>query len=140
MEKVRLPLFFLGLVLAASITLSCGSGTNSNRSLQSVTLSPATADAQDYDNGPVQFVATGHYSVSPRTATPLSAFWGTCYQNATTTAITVTSEGLAKCASGAVGIYTVWAENPPLPNAMCDATTACGGGCFVVGSAQLTCP
>jgi hypothetical protein len=96
MEKVRLTLFFLGLVLAASITLSCGSGTNSNRSLQSVTLSPATADAQDYDNGQVQFVATGHYSVSPRRATPLSAFWGTCYQNATTTAITVTSEGLGQ--------------------------------------------
>jgi len=87
----------------------------------------------------VQVTATGYYSTAPSSVTPLSALWGTCYQNEATSAISVTG-GLAQCASGAIGTFTVWANDPPFPNIECLAVTPCGGGCPVVGTAQLTCP
>ncbi len=140
MAKLRLALFSLALVLAASFALSCGARSQSQDPLQTITLSPATADAQDYPNGRVQFVATGYYTDPSHTVTPLSAMWGTCYQDASTSEISVTAGGVAQCAPGAVGTYTIWADDPPLSNVACLAITACGGGCFVAGTAQLTCP
>ena len=139
MERLRFMLSFFALVLAASLASSCGANQGQGQ-LQSITLSPATADAQDYPNGQVQFTATGFYADPPHTVTPLSATWGTCYQGAGTSEVSVASGGVAQCAPGAVGTYTVWANDPPSPNVGCLAITACGGGCFVVGSAQLTCP
>jgi hypothetical protein len=142
MKNLRLAVSLFALTASALFTLSCGGA--SQRQLQSVTLSPATADAQDYPNGQIQFTATGHYDASPTTLTPLSAGWGTCYQNGSaespTSEITVTQEGIAQCASGAVGTFTVWANDPPNSGSMCNAITVCGGGCFVAGTAQLTCP
>jgi hypothetical protein len=145
MERPQLALFSLALVLAASLALSCGTGSENAGSqnqdpLVSVTLSPGTADARDYPNGQVQFVATGFYINPSRTVSPLSAAWGTCYQEASTSEISVTAGGMAQCAPGAVGTFTVWADDPPLSNVACNAITACGGGCFVAGTAQLTCP
>jgi hypothetical protein len=140
MARLRLTLFSLALVLAASFALSCGARSQNQDPLQSITLSPATADAQDYPNGQVQFVATGNYIDPSHTVTPLSATWGTCYQNASTSEVSVTAGGMAQCAPGAVGTYTIWADDPPLSNVACNAITACGGGCFVAGTAQLTCP
>jgi hypothetical protein len=72
------------LILAASVTLSCGSGNNINsdsrnnnsgnsssgRQLQSITISQ-TANGQQ-----VQFVATGTFSAPPTTVTPLPVMWG----------------------------------------------------------------
>jgi hypothetical protein len=143
MEKLGLILSLIALSVAASLTLSCGARSQGQDPLQSITLSPAAADAQDYPNGQVQFIATGYYINPSRTVTPLSAAWGTCYQFAPTSAITVTSTGLAQCASGAVGTYSVWA-NDPMPLApgvySCPASTACGGGCTIQATAQLTCP
>jgi hypothetical protein len=143
METLRLNFFSLALVLAASFTLSCGASPSESatRQLQSITLSPTSADAQNYPNGQVQFTATGYYNTAPQTVTPLSATWGTCYQNAPTNAVSVTAGGLVQCESGAVGTYSIWADAPPFPNGPnCLAITACGGGCFVVGTAQLSCP
>lgn len=139
MEKLRFPLFFFALAAAAMLAFSCGSSTSISgliRQPQSITLSPATADAQNYPDGQVQFVATGHYNAAPYTVTPQSATWGACYQNAHSTAVSVTNEGLAQCANGASGTYTIFAFD--MTN--CNVITACGGGCTVVGSAQLTCP
>jgi hypothetical protein len=143
MKKSRVILSFFALALAASLTLSCGgsSDPSSEHQLLSITLSPATANVQDYPNGQVQFTATGYYKTAPYTVTPLSAGWGTCFQNAPTTAISVTGTGLARCAAGAAGTYTVWANDPPFSQGInCNAITACGGGCFVAGTAQLSCP
>src|ERR1035438_8321612 len=70
------PSFFLWislLALVASIGLACGSGSYK---IQSITVSPATADAQNYPNGQVPFVATGYYNLAPATVTPLQANWG----------------------------------------------------------------
>lgn len=145
MKSLRCLLGFLALLLPACLVLSCGMKSPGQDPLQSITLSPASADAQDYPNGQVPFVATGYYADPTRKVTPLSAFWGTCYQasptqEAPTNAVTVTQAGVAQCTAGAVGTYTVWANDPPYSNVECLAITACGGGCFVAGTAQLTCP
>jgi len=70
------PSFFLWisfLALFASVGLACGSGSYK---IQSITVNPATADAQSYPNGQVPFVATGYYNSAPATVTPLQANWG----------------------------------------------------------------
>ena len=129
MEKPRFILSFLALVLAASFALSCGSSSQSQ--LQSITLSPASADAPE-----TQFTATGHYIHPSKTLTPQPTAWGACQQSAPTSDVSVTTNGLAQCASGAVGTYRVFA----FVDTNCNAITACGGGCTIVGAAQLTCP
>ena len=119
MEKLGFTLSFLALLLAASCVLSCGAGQGQSQ-LQSIALSPATADAQDYPNGQVPFTATGYYNNPSHTVTPQSATWGACQQNATTTDVSVTAKGVAQCASGAVGTYTIWA-NDPITESACSA-------------------
>jgi hypothetical protein len=142
MRKYGLSVFFLA-VLAIAITLACGSSPRV-RVLQSVSLSPSTADAQ---GSPVQFTATGYFNDQPSPAILLAANWGACYQNQRTTAVSVNTEGLAQCAAGAVGTYTVWAwaesaagscggNNGEIPANPCGGA----GACQVTGTAQLTCP
>jgi hypothetical protein len=139
MRKYGLSVFVLA-ILAIAITQACGS---SARTLQSVSLSPATADAQ---GSPVQFLATGYFNDQPRSAKLVSANWGACYQNQRTTSVSVSAEGLAECATGAVGTYLVWAwaerggscggNNGETPYNPCGGA----GECQVTGTAQLTCP
>jgi hypothetical protein len=136
MEKLRLVFFSLALVLAASLALSCGASSNPNGQLQSITISPATGSALA-PNGQVQFTATGHYSVPPYAVTPQSAVWGACYQSAPTTAVSVTSSGLAQCV--ALGDPTFEYSVFAFDQTNCNVLNACGGGCAVVGTAQLTC-
>ena len=142
MEKLRPTFSSLALVLAASLALSCGANSmqNSTGQLQSITVSPAIATAPTI-GGDVQFTATGHYTTSPYTVTPQPATWGACYRNAPTTDVTVTTAGLAQCAHVVGGgpkstTYSVFAFDPT----QCNVVTACGGGCTIVGTAQLTCP
>jgi hypothetical protein len=140
MRKCGLSVFFLA-ILAIAITLACGS---SPRILQSVSLSPPTADAQ---GNPVQFTATGYFNKQPSPVKPMTANWGACYQNQQTTAVSVSADGLAQCAPGAAGTYTVWAWAERGGDSCGSAPTAipvnpCGGAgeCQVTGTAQLTCP
>ncbi len=72
MNCVRLVFSATLLLLVAVVTMSCGGGTNPNRMLESISISPAIAHAQ---NGQAQFVATGTFSASPRTVTPLAVNW-----------------------------------------------------------------
>jgi hypothetical protein len=140
MRKFGLRVFFFAL-LAIAITLACGSPP---RALQSVSLNPLTADAQ---GSPVQFTATGYFNKKPSPVTLSAANWGACYQNQQTTAVSVSAEGVAQCASGTVGTYTVWAwaqsgadscggNNGEVPASPCGGA----GVCQVTGTAQLTCP
>lgn len=133
MKKFRFALCFLALVLAASLALSCGSGSSQ---LQSITVSPATAEGQ------AQFVATGYYSNPTHTVTPQPANWVACQQNAPTADVSVTNTGVAQCASGAAGTYSIKAWDIPnkVGTSSCPAMTACSGGCAVWATAQLTCP
>src|ERR1035437_160972 len=88
MEKLRFVLSFFVLVLAASFALSCGAGQGQGQ-LQSITINPATANAQSYRNGQVPFTATGVYNNPSHTVTPLTANWVACQQNAPTTDVYV---------------------------------------------------
>jgi hypothetical protein len=140
MRKYGLSVFFLA-IFAIAITLACGG--SSPRTLQSVRLSPPTSDAQ---GSPVQFTATGYFSEQPSPAKLLTANWGACYQNQPTTAVSVSANGLAQCAAGAVGTYTVWAWAESGGDSCGTAGTVpanpCGGAgeCQVTGTAQLMCP
>jgi hypothetical protein len=142
-------LFFFLLVLAAAITLACGSpmslissacssaptATNSGMP-QSVNVCPAVADAKDYPGGQIQFVAIGDFNTGPSPALPKPVQWGVCQQGQSTTGITVSMIGVAQCASGASGTYTVWATGGPI---LCNVIRPCGA-CGQTGTAQLTCP
>lgn len=134
-------LFFCLLVLSALIVLACGSNPT-NRAVQSLEITPAAADAQDYPDGQVPFTAIGVYNNSQLSPVePTSATWGACYQNAASTAVTVSTSGVAHCAHGASGVYTVWAYVMTSKKACPNWVTACGGGgCQITGTAQLTCP
>ena len=111
--------------------------------LQSVRPSHSTADAQA---GPVQFAATGSFNEQPTPVNLLTAHWGACYQKQSTTAVSVSDEGLTQCAAGAVGTYTVWAWAESGGDSCGPAGSVpanpCGGAgeCQVTGTAQLTCP
>ena len=140
MSTIRLVICLFGLAGAGAAILSCGS--RAQHQLQSITLSPANADAQQYPDGQVQFVVTGYYNNAPLTVAPLPATWGACYQSSPTTEISINSTGGAQCGVGAVGTYLIWA-NDPLPDTgvySCPSTNACGQGCVVSATAQLTCP
>jgi hypothetical protein len=151
------PLLFSVLFLTAVLTIACGSspkplpvqgcppfaiGPNTTGTLESITLCPSAADAKDAFDGQVHFDAIGAYNTAPQTVTPLDARagWGACFQNQPTTAVTVSSSGVAQCQPGASGTYTVYASDFPQQNGGCNAIAACGGGCVVSGYATLTCP
>ncbi len=140
MEKLGFMLSVLTLVLAASLALSCGASQQSR--LQSITLSPANADAQSFPDGEVPFTATGNYVDPTHTVTPQPANWVACQKGLPTTDASVTSAGVARCATGAVGTYSInaWDISTGPGTYNCSAITACGGGCTVVGTAQLICP
>lgn len=137
------PRVFIALLAVAAIALGCGSPSNSNNNqsnpgqVQAITLSPAVTDAKLYPNGEVQFVATGYYNTPPSPVTPLAVqLWGVCQNNVPTSEVEISKTGLAQCAEGANGTYSVFASD----GTMCLAITACGGGCQITGTAQLTCP
>jgi hypothetical protein len=135
----QLVLFLL--VSAAAITLACGSP--SPHIPQSVTVTPATADAEEFANGQVQFSATAYYNTKPSPVSNVTATWNSCAQNGPTNEVSVSTTGVAQCASGASGTYMIYAFVPdPTFKGVCAASSlpcadACGG---VVGSAQLICP
>lgn len=62
------------LFVFAVFTLACGGTPSSqaDRSIQSITVRPTTADAQTFPGGQVQFTATGYYNTQPSPVTPLS--------------------------------------------------------------------
>lgn len=141
----RFPLRLVQVLTAGTLVVAgCGTPASMNptaRELDSLTLSPATAAA---NGSAVQFTATGHWSQSPATVTPQSANWGACTTSGVPTSeVTVSATGLAACASGATGSYSVFAWDPQYGSAgpVCTAITACGPGCGrVAATAQLTCP
>jgi hypothetical protein len=136
MRKLQWALCFLALMVVSFVALSCGTSSEGAGQLQSITLTPAMADAQDYPDGEVPFVATGTYANPPNKVTPLTALWGVCQKGLPTTFASVSTTGVASCASGSVGAYQVFA----FKQTNCNVVNLCGGGCTVVGTAQLTCP
>jgi hypothetical protein len=132
-------------VAAAALTVSlafqmlaCGS-SNSNRVLQSMTITPTTADARDFSNGQVQFTATGNFSKPPSPAqvtfvAPYSGQWSFADANSANIA-TISSNGLAQCISGASGTATVLATASANSGVGMENTSVAR-----TASATLTCP
>jgi hypothetical protein len=126
-------------IFVATILTACGSAVP--RTLQTVSISPATADARTFPRGEVQFAATAYYNKSPMQVAPISASWGACDQNHPTPDITVSPAGVAQCSASAQGTYLIWAFAPDGANMSCTPTAACAGGCSrMTGTALLTCP
>ena len=138
---------------AAWLLFACGATPAGPHLIQSLTLSPSSADAQNYPAGQVAFVATGHYDTSPKTVRPLPASWGAesvlMWQGSPTYGsangdVLVDSNGVAQCAPTASGTYAVvaWAVQDPNLHGTCASGNSMGEpGCNVVqGMAQLTCP
>jgi hypothetical protein len=140
MSRHGLFVWIVFLGLTAYMTVACGSG----HTIQSITVSPASADAQNYPNGKVPFVATGHYNSAPATVTPLQANWGAASSSVPADgAVTIGSNGVAQCNAGATGTYTIgaWVNlsvngTPPCPSFPFGAAS-CN---YVLGTAKLTCP
>jgi hypothetical protein len=116
-------------------SLGCG-----GNSLKSVTVSPASAEAQNFPNGQVQFTATGVYSGSSHPAPVNNLSWcigsssGLCNGNIASAA-TVDGKGLAQCLPSRTGTVTVIAGTGGAIG-MPDT----GHQFAVFGTAQLTCP
>jgi hypothetical protein len=140
-KTLRPSLFLIALSLPMTMVVACGGSMQQNQSgvLQSITISPAVADAQTFPSGEVQFTATGVYNTQPSPVNGITATWGVCQQNAPTTAVTISQTGLAQCTTAAKGTFSVFAEDFSGP-VVCLAISVCGGGCEVAGFAQLTCP
>jgi hypothetical protein len=136
---MKRPLLILACVLLVVIGIAgCVAG---NRQLESLSVSPASSSA---NGSAVQFTATGHWSLTPTTVMPQAATWGACTDDGVPTSnVTVSTTGLATCASGATGTYMIFAWDPDYgyTGPECLAITACGGGCGrVSATSQLTCP
>ena len=126
------------ILLALSLfSFGCGSG----RQLQSVALTPATADAKNFANGIVPFTATGTFNKppSPQPLTSSDVLWcagsgGICDGNINP-GVTLDQSGRAQCEAGFSGTVTILAgEATPAPGP--DG----GPHLKVFGAAQLTCP
>jgi hypothetical protein len=130
MPRLRLFLPTTLLIAASELVASgCGNAT-SPRLLRSVSVTPATAEAQTFSNGQVQFAALGTYSQPPSPSPIIAPGWSL----SDTTIATISQSGLAQCTPSASGVVTVRASTP----APCSGT-----GCtaaLLSGTAQLTCP
>jgi hypothetical protein len=127
------------LVLAAILGPAlngCGMNSmSSNRVLQSMTVSPAVANAASSPDGKVQFKASGTFSKPPSPdvvtfVAPYSGSWTVSDLHLAT----ISQSGLAQCVAGATGtvdVIAIASANSAGPGAMSIA---------VRGTAKLTCP
>ena len=127
--KPAIPILVISLA-----ALSTGCGSSSARMLESVTATPASADAQDFPNGTVQFTPTGIFNKAPTKVTPLpscsaSGATGSCitaWSTSPNTIATVDQNGMAQCAPSQFGTATI--------------QVAVSGDGPLMGVAKLTCP
>src|SRR4029077_2326401 len=111
------------VLLAAAATLlltvSCGGRSMmmmSRRQLESITVSPASADAKN-STGMVQFSAMGTFNMAPMSATP-AVRWsiGNPFSAQPVPAgVSINANGLAMC-SGFNGMVSIMATAPADPN------------------------
>jgi hypothetical protein len=141
-SKSKTSASFLFLLTAAvllmTIVTGCGSMMMSTRQLQSLAVSPASADAKN-SSGMVQFMAMGTFNMAPMTAsTPVRWSLGNPFSTQPVPAdVSIDANGLARC-SGFIGMITVEAISPMDPGMPMSQMTM--NTMNVTGMAQLTCP
>ena len=128
-------LLLILLLVAVHIGCSAMSSSAQRRVLQSMTITPSNAQAQNFPQGQVQFTATGMFSQAPSPATvpfvvPYSGTWSTSHSNIAT----INQTGLAECVPGASGTVTV--------EAIASTNSANGTqmSTAVSATAKLSCP
>jgi hypothetical protein len=141
--SMRRPLdciVFLAAAATLLLTVSCGgrSMMMSARQLESIMVSPASADANN-SNGMVQFSAMGTFNMAPMTATP-QVRWsiGNPFSAQPVPAgVSIDANGLAMCSgfNGMVEIMATAPADPGIPLSQMSMMTM-----NVSGMAQLTCP
>jgi hypothetical protein len=144
---------FLWIVLlgmAGAFALACGSssftGAIPQHQIVSLSVTPAVADARDYPDGEVSFVATGTYESPPTTVSPLQAHRVVVDPlGGHPMDVSISNNGVTHCGAGALGTFMVGAWVllfPGPPKAICNVVTVFGNPCgdSALGIAQLTCP
>ena len=129
MGRFKLPLP-TALLLTGMSLLTSGCGSDNPRLLQSISVSPASADAHSFPDGQVQFMVIGIYSQPPSPSPTTASQWFLSEPNLAT----ISQSGVAQCIPGASGVVTVKAIVP----APCRGT-GCTSAIFS-GTAQLSCP
>src|SRR5215472_3696384 len=135
MSRFVLSFWIVWVGSAVCTLLACG--TNNPRTLQSIVVNPASADAQDYPGGKVPFVATGDYNSSPKTVTPTQANWaalseqeanGILTLGPVTSNVSIGQTGIAQCGAGASGTYAIvaWDLQDPTLKVSCSSETDFG--------------
>jgi len=107
-KRAQLLVSFLAIV-------ATGCGSSSPRKLLSVIATPASADAQNFPGGAVQFTPTGIFNKAPTQVTPLpvcSAMSGadaciTAWSASPPTLATLDQSGIAHCVAGQSGTATI---------------------------------
>ena len=129
------------ILLAAGIAACGGSVMNNGRMLQSLTVTPASADAQNFPGGKVQFSATGTFNMAPVTVDSQAVLWsiGNPFASPSPTMpqASVSTTGLAQC-NGFVGTTLVEATAPTEPEIPLQGMTPSTPA--VSASATLVCP
>jgi len=139
-DTKKMVTIFFAVVLFFQ-TFGCGT-SSSNRVLQSMAVTPPTADGLSSPIGQVQFTATGTFSKAPSPSpvtfvAPYSGGWQSSDPSIATLVPTGTGTGTAtfQCAAGASGVVTITAT------ASTNAATGTGATSTAVsGTASLTCP
>jgi hypothetical protein len=141
MRRFSGPILLLAVAGSLLAIAACGgmSMMMSNRQLQSITVSPVSADAMNFPNGMVHFSAMGTYNMAPMTGTPpvLWSLGNPFSAQPTPAGVSVDGNGNARC-SGFVGMITIDATSPADPNMPLSQMSM--STMNVVGTAQLTCP
>lgn len=139
--SLLLILFGLGIAGCGGNGMMNSSNT---RQLQSLTVTPASADARNFPSGQVQFTAMGTFNMAPMTVMSPPVRWSIGNPFAAqpmsagmSPAASVDANGLAQC-NGFAGIATIQATapaDPSMPLSQMGMMTR-----TVAGMAQLTCP
>jgi hypothetical protein len=128
---------FRAALLFFTIATMVGCGGNppfaSQRHLLSVAVTPATASAQDFPNGQVQFTAVGSFDKSPSPMTLNPAVWQVSPPPNPPDAVSINETGVAQCKAGFTGTVTIVGgqfQCGPTPTTPCE---------LIHDTAQLTC-
>jgi hypothetical protein len=131
----------LGAASLAMMMTSCGSPSipNAGRVLLTIVVTPATADAQAFTNGQVEFTATGTFSVAP---SPAPVTFVAPYTGGFIVSPNTSNQVIANIVSTGPGTATVQCVAGMSGTVEVGATASANNGTSttVSGIAQITCP